>query len=267
VPVAEINGQRIFYTDSGGDGPAVLFAHGFLMDHEMFSPQVEALSGEFRVIAWDARGFGDTEFDGKPFDYWDNARDCLGLLDHLGLDRAVIGGMSQGGFCSLRVALLAPDRVRALVLIDTQAGAEEPDKVELYGDMIEAWVNVGPGEELARIIAGIIIDDPAHDDYWIAKWQARDRELLREPGGCLLGRDDITDRLGEITCPALVVHGTQDGAIDMELAETLAAGLSGCAGVVPIAGAAHAANLTHPDQANPALLTFLRALPGAAPSR
>ncbi|HEY3603335.1 MAG TPA: alpha/beta hydrolase [Sporichthyaceae bacterium] len=260
MPHAEVNGQRIHYTDSGGDGPAVLLAHGFLMDHEMFSPQVAALAGEFRVITWDARGFGDTEFDGKQFDYWDNARDCLGLLDHLGLDRAVIGGMSQGGFCSLRVALLAPDRVRALVLIDTQAGAEEPDKVELYGDMIEAWVSVGPGDGLAQIIAGIIIDDPAHDDYWIAKWQARDRELLREPGRCLLGRDDVTDRLGEINCPAFVVHGTEDGAIEMELAQTMAAGLSGCTGVLPIEGAAHAANLTHPDQVNPPLLAFLRGL-------
>jgi 3-oxoadipate enol-lactonase len=262
MPHAEVNAQRIHFTDSGGDGPAVLLAHGFLMDHEMFSPQVAALADEFRVITWDARGFGDTEFDGKQFDYWDNARDCLGLLDHLGLDRAVIGGMSQGGFCSLRVALLAPDRVRALVLIDTQAGAEEPDKVELYGDMIEAWVSVGPGDGLAQIIAGIIIDDPAHDDYWIAKWQARDRELLREPGRCLLGRDDLTDRLGEISCPAFVVHGTEDGAIDMNLAQTMAAGLSGCAGVVPIAGAAHAANLTHPDLLNPPLLAFLRGLPG-----
>jgi 3-oxoadipate enol-lactonase len=261
VPVAEVNGQRIFYTDSGGAGPAVLFAHGFLMDHEMFAPQIEALSPEFRVIAWDARGFGDTEFDGKPFDYWDNARDCLGLMDSLGLDRAVLGGMSQGGFCSLRAALLAPGRVRGLVLIDTSAGAEEPDQLELYGDMIDAWVNVGPGEELARIIAGIIIDDPVLDDIWIAKWKARDRSLLAQPGQCLLHRDDITDRLAEISCPALVLHGTEDGAFSMDVAETLAAGLSGCAGVVPIAGAAHASNLSHPDQVNPPLLDFLRSLP------
>ena len=80
MPHAEVHGQRIHYTDSGGEGPAVLLAHGFLMDHEMFSPQVAALADEFRVITWDARGFGETEFDGKPFDYWDNAewRDRIG---------------------------------------------------------------------------------------------------------------------------------------------------------------------------------------------
>ena len=110
---AEINGQRIFYTDSGGDGPAVIFSHGFLMDHSMFDPQVAALAPEFRVITWDARGFGATEFDEKPFTYWDSAGDALALCDHLGIDRAVFAGMSQGGFLSLRAALLAPDRVRA----------------------------------------------------------------------------------------------------------------------------------------------------------
>ena len=123
---AEINGQRIRYEDSGGDGPPLILGHGFLMDREMFAPQVEALAPEFRVITWDERGFGETEFDGKPFTYWDSASDCLGLLDHLGIDHAVVGGMSQGGFLSLRAALTAPERVRALVLIDTQAGVEDP---------------------------------------------------------------------------------------------------------------------------------------------
>jgi 3-oxoadipate enol-lactonase len=96
---ADINGQRIRFEDTGGDGTPVVLAHGFLMDREMFAPQVGALSPEFRVITWDERGFGETEFDGQPFTYWDSAQDCLGLLDHLGLDRAVSGGMSRAGFC------------------------------------------------------------------------------------------------------------------------------------------------------------------------
>ena len=122
MPFADVNGQRIRFEDSGGDGPPIVLSHGFLMDREMFAPQVQALSPQFRVITWDERGFGETEFDGQPFTYWDSARDCLALLDHLGIERAVLGGMSQGGFLSLRAALLAPHRVRALVLIDTQSG-------------------------------------------------------------------------------------------------------------------------------------------------
>ena len=104
MPFAEVNGQRIAYDDTGGERPPVILAHGFLMDREMFAPQVQALEPEFRVITWDERGFGETEFDGAPFTYWDSAADCLALLDHLGIDRAIVGGMSQGGFlsCALR---------------------------------------------------------------------------------------------------------------------------------------------------------------------
>ena len=93
---ADINGQRIRFDDTGGDGPPVILAHGFLMDRTMFAPQVSALSGEFRVITWDERGFGETEFDGQPFTYWDSARDCLGLLDGFSLHFKICGGITVG---------------------------------------------------------------------------------------------------------------------------------------------------------------------------
>jgi pimeloyl-ACP methyl ester carboxylesterase len=260
MPFAQVNGQRIRFEDSGGDGPPVILSHGFLMDREMFAPQVEALAPEFRVITWDERGFGETEFDGQPFTYWDSAADCLALLDHLGVDRAVLGGMSQGGFLSLRAALQAPERVRALVLIDTQAGLEDPERLPAYRQMQQMWLDVGPVDELAETIANLIIGDPSLNEQWIAKWRALPRESLRAPADCLFDRDDITDRLGEISCPALVIHGTADASIEMELAERLCAGLSGCAGVARIEGGSHASNLTHPAEANRALLEFLRGL-------
>ncbi len=257
---ADINGQHIHYEDTGGDGPVVILGHGFLMDHEMFVHQVAALRDQYRVITWDERCFGLTEFDGQPFSYWDSARDCLALLDHLGIDRAVVGGMSQGGFLSLRAALTAPERVRGLILLDTAAAAEHPEVAAGYQQMIDTWATVGPVDELADIIANIIIADPVENAVWIAKWQSRPQELIVQAGACLLSRDDITDRLGEITCPALVIHGTEDTAITMDKAETLAAGLVGCGGVVKVGGA-HAANLTNPEPVNAAILEFLAGLP------
>jgi pimeloyl-ACP methyl ester carboxylesterase len=261
MATASVNGAEIAYDDTGGDGPAVVLAHGFLMDRSMFAPQVEALRATHRVITWDERGFGDTVYDGEPFTYWDSAQDCLGLMDHLGIDRAVVGGMSQGGFISLRVALLAPERVRALLLIDTQAGTEDPEVVPLYQGMIDAWVGGGPNDELATTVAGIILGDPALSAAWIAKWQARPQEALAQPGATLLGRDSIWDRLGEITAPALVVHGTADVAIPMEAAERLVAGLSGAGPVAVIEGGTHASNLTHPAAATAAIEAFLATLP------
>lgn len=168
--------------------------------------------------------------------------------------------MSQGGFLSLRAALTAPDRVRALVLIDTQAGPEDEETKAAYGPMIDTWLTAGPVDELAQIVAGLIIADEEENARWIAKWQARPKELLEEPADCLLERDDITDRLGEISCPVLVIHGTDDAAITMDKAERLASGLPGAGDVVRIAGAAHAPNLTHPVPTNAAIRDFLGGL-------
>jgi pimeloyl-ACP methyl ester carboxylesterase len=212
------------------------------------------------VITWDERGFGDTDYDGEPFTYWDSAQDCLGLLDHLGIDRAVVGGMSQGGFISLRAALLAPERVRGLILIDTQAGTEDPDVVPLYRGMLDEWAATGPSDELAAVVASIILGEPTIDAAYTAKWQSRPKEGIAQPGTTLLTRDTVEGRLGEITAPALVVHGTADAAISMDKAEALVAGLAN-AELLVVEGGTHSANLTHPAEVNAAIQQFLAGLP------
>jgi pimeloyl-ACP methyl ester carboxylesterase len=127
--------------------------------------------------------------------------------------------------------------------------------------MQATWLEVGPVDELANAIANLILGDAELNAKWIAKWRELDRERsMKEPGDCLLGRDDITIRLGEITCPAIVFHGTADASIPIELAESLCARLRDCRGLVRVQGAPHAANLTHPDQVNGPLLEFLRSL-------
>jgi pimeloyl-ACP methyl ester carboxylesterase len=258
---ASFGGMQVAVDDTGGDGPAVVLAHGFLMDRSMFDPQVAALRDRYRVVTWDSRGFGDTVYDERPFTYWDLAADCIALLDHLGIERAVVGGMSQGGFVALRAALEAPGRVRALVLLDTQAGTEDPDVVPLYQGMVDEWVTTGPSDAIADVTAGLIIGEPGLSRSWISRWKARPHESLGVPAQTLLTRDDVTDRLGEITVPALVVHGTADVSISMDKAERLAAGLAGCDGVVTVEGGTHSANLTHPEAVNRAIRGFLDALP------
>jgi len=257
MPFADVNGQHIYFEDSGGNGAVVLFSHGFLMDHEMFEPQVAALAGEFRCITWDERGFGQTDAT-ADFTYWDSADDALALLTHVGVDRAFLVGMSQGGFLSMRAALRSPDRVLGLGLIDTQSGLEAEEARPAYDAMAEEWETNGPSDALAGAIAGLIMSPGYDDSPWIAKWQARPKELLRTPYNTLVGRDDITDRLGEITAPAIVFHGDADAAIPMDKAEELERELPKCDGLVRIAGAGHASNLSHPDEVNGPLREFLR---------
>ncbi len=261
MPTTTINDIPIRFEDTGGDGPAVLFSHGFLMDHTMFDAQVEELAPDFRCIRWDERAFGDTPAPG-PFTYWDSAADAIGLLDHLGIDSAVLVGMSQGGFLSLRAALSAPERVRGLVLVDSAADVDDPETLEGYQGMVHVMGN-GTDEELAglfEMVSGLILGDEQLAAEWIPRWHQLDRSQVVTAGAALLGRDDISDRLGEIACPVLIVHGTEDQAITVDRAEAVCAGVQDCRGVVKVAGAAHAPNMTHPDVVNPPLRQFLEAL-------
>lgn len=259
MATAEINGVPIRYEDSGGDGPAVIFSHGFLMDHTMFDAQVERLGSDYRCIAWDERGFGDTPAP-EHFTYWDSADDAAALLDHLGVDQAVWVGMSQGGFLSLRGALAHPDKVKALVLIDSDSAVDPPEVLEGYQGMLGVFD--GDDDEsfemVLQTVAGMILGTEELAAEWIPKWrERRGVHQLAIPGATLLTRDDVSDRLGEIACPVLVVHGTDDVSIPIEHAAAVVEALPDCRGFVKVDGAAHAPNMSHPDVVNDALAAFL----------
>lgn len=261
MPFAEINGQKLFYEDSGGTRPAVIFSHGLFMDHEMFAPQVAALSSRYRCIAWDERGHGKTAGDSiAPFSYYDSADDVAALLAHLGIKRAVLAGMSQGGFLSMRCALTHPDRVRALILIDTQAGLEDPSKLAGYHQMIHDWTTNGLSDQVAAVIESIILNDGwSGAEYWKNKWRAMKAVNVAGSFATLTTRDDIIQRIDQIRVPTLVVHGDADAAIPLSLANVLVRRIPG-AQLAVIPGAGHAANLTHPAPTNAAIERFLAGL-------
>jgi pimeloyl-ACP methyl ester carboxylesterase len=256
MPFADVNGQRLYFEDSGGRGAAVIFSHGYLMDHEMFEPQVAALSGQFRCITWDERGFGRTEAH-SAFTYWDSADDAFALLSHLGIDAAFFVGMSQGGFISLRAALRSPERVRGLGLIDTQAGGEADEARPLYEAMATDWETNGPSDALTDAIAATIMSPGYDHSAWVAKWQAMAKDSIVLPFRTLMDRDDLSDRVSEIAAPSIIFHGEADAAIPMDKAERLAAELANCDALVRIPGAGHASNLSHPDEVNGPLRAYL----------
>lgn len=262
MPYAEVNGQRLYYEDTGGDKPVVVFSHGLLMDHEMFAPQLASLRERYRCVTWDERGHGKTAGDSiRPFTYYDLADDLAALLAHLGIGPAVLAGMSQGGFLSLRCALTHPQRVRALILIDTQAGLEDPDKLPAYRQMMEVWASQGLPDEIADTVEQIVLGTGCTDaSAWKAKWRAWKPQNLTASFEALVGRDDIGTRLDDIRIPALVIHGEADIAIPLERARSLAAGLP-YADLVTVPGAGHASNLTRPQQVNAAIERFLASLP------
>jgi hypothetical protein len=116
-------------------------------------------------------------------------------------------------------------------------------------------------DQLAETIAAIVLGNEwLGRSEWISKWRQQPRSLLRPAFNALAGREDIHDRLGEITAPALVIHGTADAAIEIELAQRLCSGLANSQPLVMIEAGGHACNLTHPELVNPYLEQFLMEL-------
>ncbi|HEX8866632.1 MAG TPA: alpha/beta fold hydrolase, partial [Lentzea sp.] len=201
------DGQLVSYVDHGGDGPAVVLLHSFLMDASMWAPQVAAFGDSYRLIAIDERGHGETPAT-APFDYWDVARDALAVLDHLDVQSAAVIGTSQGGFIAVRMALLAPERVSALAVLGTSGEAEDEQIAAAYNQLTEVWIAQGP-ETVVEATAKICLGDYDASE-WTPKWSAVEPERLRLIANALVSRDGVLDRVGEITAPALVLHGTAD---------------------------------------------------------
>ena len=228
MPFAEVNGQNIHYQDTGGDGPAIILSHGFGMGHEMWVHQIAPLVGAgWRVVTYAERSWG------QP----------------------------QGGFLSMRAALATPERVRALVLVDTEAEVYSDEDRAQFQALFDAAIAMGLTGEVGDVLA-MTLFGPGFADvrYWRGKWTAKPIAAWLGAKECLFERDDILDRLGEITCPSIVFHGDADVAIPVERGQRVSDSMSGPSTFVVVPGAGHASNLEAPDLVNPAMLEFLAGL-------
>lgn len=260
MPKTRLNDWEIFYEDRGS-GPPVILIHGFLMDHAMFDPQVAALSDRYRIVTPDLRIHGESERRKEMHTQWDMMADHIALCDLLRIERAVFGGVSQGGFQSLRAALKFPERVEGLILIDTQAGPED----EVRAPMYEAFANVvaseGWNDEILDVATVSMFGESAPNElkeHWKKRWTSHPTSSEVEAMFAVSRRDDITDRLSEITAPAIVIHGEEDVSIDISLAEVLADGLPNLVEFVRVPKAGHSSTVESPEVVTAAIERFLR---------
>jgi pimeloyl-ACP methyl ester carboxylesterase len=222
-------GQRLHFVDYGGAGTPVVLLHAFLMDLEMFAPQVAALGGEFRLIAVDERGHGGTPAD-RPFDYWDVASDVLALLDQLGITRAAVVG--------------------------TSAAAEDAKIAAGYRELASSWAASGPADQLVDMIAAICLGD-TEAEAWKAKWRAVPADRLSRIMETLVDRDGLLTRLGDVHCPVLALHGSADAAYTVCRGAEIVEGAPHAEPLVVVDGGAHFLSLTDADAVNPHLRKFL----------
>jgi pimeloyl-ACP methyl ester carboxylesterase len=249
-----------------GEGTLLVLLHGTLMDHRMFEPQYEGLSDSMRVLAYDLRA--RTEAGRGPYDLHDLADDCRDRLDRLGVERAVVGGMSMGAFVALRFALAYPERTAGLVLIGCQATALSAEDRETWSRHYASRRGEAVGEEFARgevelnFGAPALSAQPELGTTWLARFAAADGDAMHFEAESWIGMDDVSGRLTDIPVPSAVIHGVEDAAVPLAEAELMAERLP-LGTLTAIAATGHAANLESPDQANEAIRAVVAAAEAA----
>lgn len=263
MAVFERDGRRIAYGDEGS-GPAVVLLHGLLMDRSLWDPQVDALRDAFRVITVEAPGHGESDPAAAGYGFDEYAADVWALLDSIGVERAVFGGQSMGGWTALRCALSRPDATRGLILVDTSAGPEDPEKVAQYEAFLQVALTDGVSEDLAGILMILLFSEPFAGtpaaDPWRKKMVTAEPARFAGMARAVFDRPGIEDRVSALAVPSIVIHGVEDVSIPMERAEELAAALG--APLSRIDGAGHASSHEKPSEVNPLLHEFLNRLPG-----
>jgi len=246
-------GVAISYWASG-DGFPVLFSHSAADTGRMWAPQVAALSSGYRVITWDLRGHGESDSPSDPAAYSAEASvgDMLAILDAEGARRAVLVGLSLGGYLSLAFRYTHPERVRALALCSTGPGYRNPAAREQYNASVEqraAALDERGLESLGRSAEVVTQRGDQHSARGLAL-AARGIEKQQD--------SHIMDSLAEIDVPVLVMVGEKDRAFH--------GGTDYMAGKIPgarkvmIQNAGHTANLHQPDAFNAAILAFLSSI-------
>jgi pimeloyl-ACP methyl ester carboxylesterase len=268
VSTVSLGGVTIGYDDEGS-GETLVLVHGHPFDRTMWRPQVEQFSRSgWRVITPDLRGYGESTVVPGTTTLETFARDIAGLLDRLGADCIVLGGLSMGGQIVMEFHRLFSDRVRGLVLADTSAQAETETGKRLRNDMADRLLREGMAgfadEVLPRMMARRSIQAlPAVARHVLGMMR------VTAPAGAAAAlrgraeRPDYVEMLPRIAVPALVVVGRDDEFTPVSDARVMYERIPD-ATLVVIDGAGHLPNLERPAEFNRAIRHFLDSIAAAA---
>ena len=253
MPTLDRDGVKIHY-DVYGDGPPLILTHGYSSTSAMWQEQIAALSRHHRLILWDMRGHGQSDYPEDVSAYSEalTVADIAALLDAVGAQRAIVGGLSLGGYMSLAFYRTHPERVRALLIIDTGPGFKKDDAREAWNRRA-----LDTAERVER------------EGLDVLKSGSRERSTVQHrdaSGLALAARGMLTQRdarvielLPDIKVPSLIVVGADDTPF-LAASDYMAAKIPGARKVV-IPNAGHAVNIDQPQAFIEAVEPFLESLP------
>ena len=253
MPKIDRDGTKIYY-EVHGSGPPLILTHGYSSTSAMWTAQIEALSKYHQLILWDMRGHGQSDYPDDPAAYSEalTVGDIAALLDEVGAAKAIVGGLSLGGYMSLAFYRAHPERVSALLIIDTGPGFKKDDARDAWNERARATADRFDREGLDVLKSG------SRERSTVRHRDASG--LARAARGMLTQRDaKVIEVLPEIKVPALVVVGADDTPF-LAASDYMAAKIPGAKkAVIPAAG--HAVNIDQPQAFIEAVVPFLDGLP------
>ena len=271
MPKLAVNDTELYYEDTGpgSTGETIAFSHGLLWGTELFAPQIAALRGRYRCIAWDHRGQGRSAADHREHIgielVW---QDAVALLGALRTGPVHFCGLSMGGFVAMRMAARRPDLVRSLILIETSSEPEPLPNVPRYRLLTRIVRVLGPWpvrNRVAPIMLGktILTERARHSEVQrFLDVMTRRRDIWRAVNG-VIDRAGIHDELQRIAAPTLILVGDEDVATPRAKAEKIAEAIAH-AKLVHIPRAGHSSTVEEPAAVIAAIDEFLSSLPASA---
>ncbi len=259
---ALINEIQLYYSDYGNPAATpIVLIHGFPLSHEMWTPQIEVLREKYRVIAYDIRGHGSSDLGDGQYLLEFFVDDLLCLLDHLNIERAVMCGLSMGGYIALRTVERNPERCRALILCDTRSEADSNEAKLKRAVAIKAIKRDGVNTFADGFVKTVFAPKTFASNPAAVELIKRVIQSNSPVGICgtllaLAARTDTTASLPKIGVPTLILVGEHDGLTPPSAAEAMHAKIPHSElRVIP--NAAHMSNLENPQEFNRHLLDFL----------
>ncbi|MDV2884528.1 alpha/beta hydrolase [Alkalihalophilus pseudofirmus] len=209
MPTCNVNNVELYY-EVHGEGEPIIFTHGASWNHKLWDPQVEYFSNHYQVIVWDVRGHGKSTLPPGRIDTEDLSRDLIGLLDHLGIEKATLCGLSMGGHISIQTAIRYPQRVDSIILI----GAPFTSQF----NWVEKWLypmNLVSNRYLSMSVFARL------QARFFSTYNPDNKVFIKETVSMLprknwvkiwdaVTRMDSSKDLEKILCPALILYGEYD---------------------------------------------------------
>lgn len=259
----QANGIHVSYLDEGSStGVPLVFIHGFPFNKEMWEKQVSALKETHRCIAYDVRGHGDSEPGEAQFSIPQFADDLFSFMDILKIEKAILVGLSMGGYIALQAIQKQPERISGLILCDTQCAADSDEAREKRKKAIafiqKNGLTVYAEESLKNLFAPASLINKSDEVSFIQN------TILKNPAKnicftlqALADRKETCSYLPQIKVPVCIVVGSEDKVTTPEVARNMHALIHGST-LYCIEGAGHLSNLENPQQFNEHIKTFLK---------